>query len=96
VTFTLEVGMQVLRMTHPLIIVTICAKYFQNPLIFEEVIDGTKKYQSTDSVNLWPLSVTLTLEVGVQVLYLTYCLIIVTICAKYFLKSYGPDTKYNL
>jgi hypothetical protein len=33
VTLTLEVGMQVLRMTHCLIIVNICAKCFQNPLI---------------------------------------------------------------
>jgi hypothetical protein len=29
----------------------------------------------------WPLNVTLTLKVGVQVLYLTYRFIIVTICA---------------
>jgi hypothetical protein len=32
----MEVGVQVLRMTYRLIIVTICAKYFQNPLNYEE------------------------------------------------------------
>jgi hypothetical protein len=39
---TLEVGVQVLCMTYRLIIVTICAKYFQNPLIYEEVMDRTQ------------------------------------------------------
>jgi hypothetical protein len=34
--------MQVLCMTYRLIIVTICAKYFQNPLNYEEVIDRTQ------------------------------------------------------
>jgi hypothetical protein len=29
-------------MTYHLIIVTICAKYFQNPLIYEEVMDRTQ------------------------------------------------------
>jgi hypothetical protein len=42
VTLTLEVGMEVLRMTHPLIIVTICAKYFQNPLKYEKVMARTQ------------------------------------------------------
>jgi hypothetical protein len=42
VTFTLDVGLQVLRMTHCLIIVTNCDKYFQNPMIFEKVIDQTQ------------------------------------------------------
>jgi hypothetical protein len=42
VTLTLEVGTHVLRMTYHLIIVTICAKYFQNPLIYEEVMDRTQ------------------------------------------------------
>jgi hypothetical protein len=42
VTLTLEVGTHVLRMTYHFIIVTICVKYFQNPSIYEEVIDGTQ------------------------------------------------------
>jgi hypothetical protein len=42
---------------------------------------GHKIYQNTESINLWPISVTLTLEVGEQVLYLTYCIIIVSIFA---------------
>jgi hypothetical protein len=46
----------------------------------KKLYTGQKLYHITDSVNLWHLSVTLTL-VGVQVLYLKYCLIIVTICA---------------
>jgi hypothetical protein len=33
---------QVLCMTYHLINITICAKYFQNPLIYEEVMDGTQ------------------------------------------------------
>jgi hypothetical protein len=53
VTLTLEVGMQVLRMTHPLIIVTICAKYFQNPLIYEKVMDWTQNIDpGTDYVSI--------------------------------------------
>jgi hypothetical protein len=36
---------------------------------------GHKIYPKTDYVNLWPLSVTLTLEVGTQVLRMTYHLI---------------------
>jgi hypothetical protein len=42
VSLTFEVGTHVLRMTYHLIIVTDCAKYFQNPLIYEEVMDGTQ------------------------------------------------------
>jgi hypothetical protein len=38
----MEVMVQVLCMAYRLIIVTICAKYFQNPLNYEEVIDGTQ------------------------------------------------------
>jgi hypothetical protein len=34
--------MQVFCMTHRLIIVTICAKYLQNPLIYEKVMDRTQ------------------------------------------------------
>jgi hypothetical protein len=46
-----------------------------------------KIYHITDFVTFIPLSVTLTLEAGVQVLYLTYSLIIVTICAMLFQNS---------
>jgi hypothetical protein len=42
VTLTLDVGVHVLRMTYRLIIVTFCAKYFQNPLNYKEVIDWTQ------------------------------------------------------
>jgi hypothetical protein len=44
--------------------VNICAKYFQNPLMDEKVINGNKLYARTDYVNLLPSTVTLTLEVG--------------------------------
>jgi hypothetical protein len=40
VTLALKVGTQMLPMTYHLIIVAICAKYLQNPLIYEEVMDG--------------------------------------------------------
>jgi hypothetical protein len=39
--------MQVLRKTHCLIIVTICGKYFQNPLIYEKVMDWTQNMRMT-------------------------------------------------
>jgi hypothetical protein len=45
---------------------------------------GHKIYPITDYVNIWPLHVTLTLEEGARMLHMTYHLIIVTICAKYF------------
>jgi hypothetical protein len=44
---------------------------------------GHKKYPVTDYVNLWPPSVTLTLEVGDQLLRMTHRLIIVNNCGKY-------------
>jgi hypothetical protein len=78
---TLELGMQVLRMTYRLIIVTICAKYFQNPLIYEKLWTWHKIYPKTDYVNIWPPSVTLTLEVGDWWLRMSHCLI--------FLNNYG-------
>jgi hypothetical protein len=39
---TLEVGTHVLRLTYRLIIVIICAKYSQNPMIYEKVMDWTQ------------------------------------------------------
>jgi hypothetical protein len=81
---TLEVGLQVLYMTYHLIIVTIYDKLFQNTLSYEDVLDRTQNKPITDYVNSWPLGVTLTLEVEIQVLRMTHCLIIVAICAKYF------------
>jgi hypothetical protein len=42
VTLTFEVGVQVLNSVYCLIIDTICAKYFEKPLNYEEVIDRTK------------------------------------------------------
>jgi hypothetical protein len=42
VTLTLEVRTHVLRMTYHLIIETFCGKYFQNPLIYLKIIDGTQ------------------------------------------------------
>jgi hypothetical protein len=58
----LEVGINVLNLTYCLIVM-FCAKYFQNPLIYEEFMDGTQKYSVTDNVYLWPPKETLTLEV---------------------------------
>jgi hypothetical protein len=74
----------VLSMTHHLIIVTICAKYFQNPLIYEDDIDPTLNIPANILCYFFPLSVILNLEVGMQVLRMTHCLIDMTICAKYF------------
>jgi hypothetical protein len=69
-------------MTYRRIIVTICAKYFQNPSNYEEVTDWTQNIPYNRLRNLWPLNVTL--EVGTHVLRLTYRLIIVIICAIFF------------
>jgi hypothetical protein len=69
-------------MTHRLIIVTIFAKYFQNPLIYEKVMDRTQNI--TDYINFWPPNVTLTLKVGDTLLRMTHHLIIVNNCGKYF------------
>jgi hypothetical protein len=93
---------QVLYLKYHLIIVTICAKLFQNPLNYEEVLDRLNIYPITDYVNIWPLSVTLILEVGMQVLRMTHRHIIVNNCGKYLQnpfkdkKSYRPDTTYTL
>jgi hypothetical protein len=84
VTLTLDVGLQVLDLTYHLITVTICAKLFQNLLNYEEVLDRTQDIPYNRLCYFFSLSVTLTLEVGMQVLRMAHCLIIVTICAKYF------------
>jgi hypothetical protein len=78
---TLKVGMQVLRMTHRLKIVTICGKYLQNSM--KKLWTGHKIYPVTDYDNLLPQKVALTLEVGNQLLRMTYRLIIVSNCGKY-------------
>jgi hypothetical protein len=52
VTLHLEVGLQVLRMTHRLIIVSVCGKYLQNPLIYEKIWTHNKIYPETDCVHL--------------------------------------------
>jgi hypothetical protein len=57
--------MQVLRMTHCLIIVTICAKYlsiFKILWYLKKLWTRHKIYPLTDYVNLWPPSVTLALN----------------------------------
>jgi hypothetical protein len=42
-TLTLEVGVWLLRMTHRLIIINICATLFQIPFINDKVMDRTRK-----------------------------------------------------
>jgi hypothetical protein len=44
---------------------------------------GHKIYPVMNYVNIWPPSVTLTLEVGDRLLHITHCLIIVNNCSKY-------------
>jgi hypothetical protein len=83
VTLNLKVEMQVLWMTHCLIIVTICGQYLQNLSIYKKVMDWHKIYPISDYVNLWPPSVTLILEVGDRLLRMAHCLIIVNNCDKY-------------
>jgi hypothetical protein len=57
---------------------------FKIPWSMKKLWMEHKIYHITNSVNLWHISVTLTLDVGVLVLCMTYRLIIVTICAKLF------------
>jgi hypothetical protein len=54
------------------------------PWSMKKLLAGHKIYHITDFVNFWPPSVTLTLEVGDQLLRMTHCLIIVNNCGKYF------------
>jgi hypothetical protein len=79
--------MQVLSMTHHLIIVTICSKYLQNPLIYEKIRKlwtGHDIYPQIDNVDYeWAIA-TLTLVVGVWLLHTKNRLIITNICAKFF------------
>jgi hypothetical protein len=64
VTLTLGLGEWILSMTHHLIIVNICAKYFQNPFMDKKVMVQTRNIPLNRQC--WPLtpSVTLTLKVG--------------------------------
>jgi hypothetical protein len=68
--------MQVLGMTHCLIIVTICGKYLQNPLIFEKVMDQTQNIPCNR------LCESLTSKCD-RLLRMTHRLIIVINCGKY-------------
>jgi hypothetical protein len=79
-------------MTHHLIIVTICGKYLQNPLIYEKVMDRTQTILYKDYVDIWLPSVTLTFEVGIRLLCKTHRLIIVNNCGKY-LQNLFKDKK---
>jgi hypothetical protein len=79
---TLGVGVQVC-LTYRLIIVIFCAKYFQNPSNYEEVIDGTQNIPYNKLMLIFEF-LRVTLEVRTNVLSLTYRLIILIICAKYF------------
>jgi hypothetical protein len=61
---------------------------FKIPWFMKKVWTGHKIYPVTDFVNIWPPSVTLILEEGHRLLCLTYRLIIVNICSKYFQKLF--------
>jgi hypothetical protein len=76
-------------MTYPLIIITICAKYFQYPFNYVEVIDQAQNIPY-NNVNLWPLSVTLV--VGTHVLRLIWLFV----QSIFKIPGYGLDTKYTL
>jgi citrate synthase len=102
VTLNLKVGMQVLLMTNCLIIVTFVAKYLQNTLIYEKVMGtGHKIYSLKDYVNLWPPSVTLTLEVGDLLSAWHIVSLLWTIVASIYkipskIESYEQDTTYTI
>jgi hypothetical protein len=83
VTLTLEVGDQLLRMAHHLIIVKNSGKYLQNPFKYKKVMDRTRHLPSNRQC--WPwASAILTLEVGICLLRMTHRLIITNIYAKLF------------
>jgi hypothetical protein len=102
VTLNLEVGMQVLRMTHRLIIVTTCGKYLQNPLIYEKVMDWTqnipfnrlcKSLTSTCDIDLWGRDTCVTHGISSY-----HCDLLCQVFSKSFdlWRSYGRDTKYTI
>ena len=76
----LEVTDLVLRATYRLIIVNISAKSFQNPSRNGKIMDRTRKKDAI--FDLWPLSVTLALELQTLVLRATHGLIKLNISAK--------------
>ena len=65
---------------HPLHMVNICAKLFQNPPMNDEFTVQTSCIMPI--LNIWPWSVTLTYELGIWVLHVTCHLHMVNICAK--------------
>ena len=76
-TLTLEVGVWLLRMTHRLIIINICAKLFQIPFINDKVMDRTRKCDGRTAPKMvlmwlslwsfWPFLVTRGLKQDTQV-----------------------------
>jgi hypothetical protein len=62
----------------------LCLVFWQFLWFMKKLWTGHKKYPITDYVNLWPPSVTLTLEVGDRLLRMTHCLIIVINCGKFW------------
>jgi hypothetical protein len=98
-TLTLEVGDQLLRMTHRLIIVNNCGKYLQNPFKDKKVMDQTRLIPSNRQC--WPWMSKCDLDLGGRGLVVAHdtssyynkhlCQVISDSFDKW--QSYGPDTK---
>ena len=79
-SITLELQTLVLRGMHPLMMVNISAKSFQNPSKKGKVsMDRTHTQKKDPVFYFWPLSITLTLELQTWVLQATHRLIMVNI-----------------
>ena len=84
-TLTFELGTQVFPMTRWLHVRNICAKLFQSPPRNDEFT-----VQTSCIINIfviWPLSMTLTFELGTWILCMTCRLLMRNICAKLFQNS---------
>ena len=102
VNLTLKLGVWVFRMTHRLIMVNICAKLFQSPLMDDRIMDRTRKRPC--SYNSWPLTSKCDLDLEARGLGFSHdtssdngehlCQVISKSIDGW--QSYGPDTKKNL
>jgi hypothetical protein len=83
VTLALDLGTWFLRMTLRLMVVNICGKLHYNPSMHKEDMLRTKYVDKRSHFELWPPSVTLTLDLGTWFLRMTLRLMVVNTCVKF-------------
>ena len=70
-----------LSVTHCLVMIIICAKIFINLTMHNNVM-GQKRTGFTEAYALW--TVTLTFDLAILFLFVTYCFVMMIICAIFF------------